>query len=220
MLLITVHIFHWFCVQMCVAMTCVFLIAWTPYAVWSLWMTKGTFVAGPISSTLPTMLAKSSCMMNPLVYLTSSSTFRRDVFKILRVGRSRSLTSGGEKRNDPAVERADSGQASGRYYVKNNKNRDGKSSFAIYFDKKQIFIGDVTPEDIEKDSSLAQRDPDKISVRFSSQGAISDHHQVSSTGQDAEMSRIELPKSALASDCPSTADSEQRSRVVASPIFN
>lgn len=207
--------------QMCVVMTFSFIIAWTPYAVESLWMSQSSVFVGPVSSTLPTMLAKSSCMMNPLIYLTSSSTFRRDVVKLLRRA-SRRPTLDDNIQAPPGD--GNGPRSSGRFYLKNTKNVHGKSSCAIYFDKKQIFIGDVSPENIEKDSSLAQRDPDRISVRFSSFDASTSNreHQLNlPANQNLDKPEVDLPKYFEMNDNPGTSsDSKQQSRMTTSPIFN
>ncbi|PIK54405.1 putative rhodopsin, G0-coupled-like [Apostichopus japonicus] len=208
--------------KMCVVMTCSFIIAWTPYAVESLWMSQSTVFVGPISSTLPTMLAKSSCMMNPLIYLTSSSTFRRDVVKLLRrASRQRPILD--DNIQAPTGD-GNGPRSSGRFYLKNTKNAHGKSSCAIYFDKKQIFIGDVSPENIEKDSSLAQRDPDRISVRFSSFDASTSNREYQlnlPANQNLDKPKVDLPKNFEMNDNPGTSsDSKQQSRMTTSPIFN
>ncbi|PIK36860.1 hypothetical protein BSL78_26310 [Apostichopus japonicus] len=115
-------------------------------------------------------------------------------------------------------------RSSGRFYLKNTKNAHGKSSCAIYFDKKQIFIGDVSPENIEKDSSLAQRDPDRISVRFSSFDASTSNREYQlnlPANQNLDKPKVDLPKNFEMNDNPGTSsDSKQQSRMTTSPIFN
>ena len=52
--------------------------AWTPYAVISLWVMYISDVPVWVH-VLPTMMAKSSCLVNPIVYCVLSENFRNAV---------------------------------------------------------------------------------------------------------------------------------------------
>lgn len=56
--------------------------AWTPYAVVSLWSAWGYHVPN-ITSVLTRMFAKSASFYNPLIYFSMSAKFRRDVRALL-----------------------------------------------------------------------------------------------------------------------------------------
>ncbi|XP_066272876.1 visual pigment-like receptor peropsin [Branchiostoma lanceolatum] len=70
--------------RMCLAMVVSYLFVWTPYAVSSTW---NVFVDGdlPVLATvLPSLFAKTSCMLNPIIYTCCNSKFRQAVSKSLR----------------------------------------------------------------------------------------------------------------------------------------
>ena len=75
-----------------VMMAAGFLVAWTPYAVVSLY----SAVAGPehipaIVTIVPAMFAKSSCLYNPLINFFAYKTFRQSFWKRLQKVRSRNI---------------------------------------------------------------------------------------------------------------------------------
>ncbi|KAJ8041577.1 Rhodopsin, GQ-coupled [Holothuria leucospilota] len=213
---------------MCVAMTVSFLIAWTPYAVESLVAAHAPYLVGAVTATLPTMLAKSSCMMNPLIYLASSSTFRRDVIKIFKWNKQQRMETQLQPAVQPATRRNEVNSQPSHFFARNTTNPDGKSSIALYYDKNQVYIGNTTPQNIEKERSIVQRELDKISVRFSFQEGIGES---SSAKRDSiksnenrpvgetMMESSHQPKNILP-ECPSTSDSKKESQPTTSPIFN
>ncbi|XP_066550143.1 opsin 6, group member b [Amia ocellicauda] len=60
-----------------------FILAWSPYAVISLWSAWG-FQAPPLASVLASLFAKSASFYNPLIYMVMSTKFRRDLQAMLR----------------------------------------------------------------------------------------------------------------------------------------
>ncbi|XP_053330457.1 opsin-5-like [Spea bombifrons] len=55
-----------------------FLLAWSPYAVISMWSACGYHVPG-LTSVVATLLAKSASFYNPIIYIGLSSKFRQDI---------------------------------------------------------------------------------------------------------------------------------------------
>ncbi|XP_035671777.1 rhodopsin, G0-coupled-like [Branchiostoma floridae] len=79
----------WKTSMMCLAMVVSFLIAWTPYAVSSTWDILTEEDLPIIATILPTMFAKSSCMMNPIIYSCCNGKFRQAALKTFsKVGSS------------------------------------------------------------------------------------------------------------------------------------
>ncbi|XP_027754677.1 opsin-5-like [Empidonax traillii] len=56
-----------------------FIIAWSPYAVISIWSAYGHSVPN-LTSILASLFAKSASFYNPIIYFGMSSKFRRDIF--------------------------------------------------------------------------------------------------------------------------------------------
>ncbi|NXK59880.1 OPSX protein, partial [Sylvietta virens] len=56
-----------------------FIIAWSPYAVISIWSAYGHPVPN-LTSILASLFAKSASFYNPIIYFGMSSKFRRDIF--------------------------------------------------------------------------------------------------------------------------------------------
>ncbi|XP_078663176.1 uncharacterized protein LOC144906607 [Branchiostoma floridae x Branchiostoma belcheri] len=74
----------WKTSMMCLTMVVSFLIAWTPYAVSSTWDILSEEDLPIIATILPSMFAKSSCMMNPIIYSCCSNKFRQAAAKSFR----------------------------------------------------------------------------------------------------------------------------------------
>ncbi|CAJ0961966.1 unnamed protein product [Ranitomeya imitator] len=55
-----------------------FIIAWSPYAVISMWSAWGFYVPS-LTSILASLFAKSASFYNPLIYFGMSSKFRKDL---------------------------------------------------------------------------------------------------------------------------------------------
>ena len=60
---------------MCAVMIGAFLVCWTPYATISMISMCGVSVSTQVTA-LPTMFAKLSCALNPVIYALMSSRFR------------------------------------------------------------------------------------------------------------------------------------------------
>ncbi|XP_078505098.1 visual pigment-like receptor peropsin [Lissotriton helveticus] len=60
-----------------------FIVAWSPYAVISMWSASGYFVPS-LTSILASLFAKSASFYNPLIYFGMSSKFRKDLHSLLR----------------------------------------------------------------------------------------------------------------------------------------
>ncbi|NXU45846.1 OPSX protein, partial [Drymodes brunneopygia] len=58
-----------------------FIIAWSPYAVISIWSAYGHPVPN-LTSILASLFAKSASFYNPIIYFGMSSKFRRDIFTL------------------------------------------------------------------------------------------------------------------------------------------
>uniref|UniRef100_K7GHS0 G-protein coupled receptors family 1 profile domain-containing protein n=2 Tax=Pelodiscus sinensis TaxID=13735 RepID=K7GHS0_PELSI len=59
-----------------------FIIAWSPYAVISIWSACGYSVPN-LTSILASLFAKSASFYNPIIYFGMSAKFRRDIFILL-----------------------------------------------------------------------------------------------------------------------------------------
>ncbi|XP_056423331.1 visual pigment-like receptor peropsin [Hyla sarda] len=59
-----------------------FIIAWSPYAVISMWSASGYYVPS-LTSILASLFAKSASFYNPLIYFGMSSKFRKDIAILL-----------------------------------------------------------------------------------------------------------------------------------------
>lgn len=55
-----------------------FLLAWSPYAVISMWSAWG-YQTPPLNSILASLFAKSASFYNPFIYIGMSSMFRKDL---------------------------------------------------------------------------------------------------------------------------------------------
>ncbi|XP_036398020.1 opsin 6, group member b [Megalops cyprinoides] len=55
-----------------------FLVAWSPYAVISMWSACG-YQVPPLTSIMASLFAKSASFYNPLIYISMSSRFRQDL---------------------------------------------------------------------------------------------------------------------------------------------
>ncbi|XP_031431157.1 opsin 7, group member a isoform X2 [Clupea harengus] len=72
-------------VKLSVAVCIGFLVAWSPYAVVSMWAAFGHFEdIPPLAFAVPALFAKSSPLYNPLVYLLLKPNFRRDLHSLLQ----------------------------------------------------------------------------------------------------------------------------------------
>ncbi|XP_078587021.1 visual pigment-like receptor peropsin [Branchiostoma floridae x Branchiostoma japonicum] len=69
---------------MCMTMVVSFLIAWTPYAVSSTWDILTEEDLPIIATILPSLFAKSSCMMNPIIYTCCNGKYRQAALKSFR----------------------------------------------------------------------------------------------------------------------------------------
>ncbi|XP_055014502.1 opsin-5-like [Boleophthalmus pectinirostris] len=71
-----------------------FILAWSPYAVVSLWSACG-FAVPNLTSIFTRLFAKSASFYNPLIYFGLNSKFRRDVFVLLPCARNPTRTKTG-----------------------------------------------------------------------------------------------------------------------------
>ncbi|XP_071495423.1 visual pigment-like receptor peropsin [Diadema antillarum] len=150
--------------KMCFLMMITFVIVWTPYAIESLWAAHAHNVSD-LASVLPTMFAKSSCMMNPIIFLFSSSKFRRDVRRLVS-----------QPANENVEERTTTQRTQRTFYVRQTAqeaNPMDNYSASVYYDKERIYIGQMRATNIQKEAELLQRDPEALSIRSSS-GSESD----------------------------------------------
>ncbi|XP_028830292.1 opsin 6, group member b [Denticeps clupeoides] len=72
--------------QVSLLLCAAFLLAWSPYAVISMWSAFG-YQVPPLNGILASLFAKSASFYNPLIYIGLSSKFRndlRDLFRCLR----------------------------------------------------------------------------------------------------------------------------------------
>ena len=75
---------------MCAVAICLFLVAWTPYAIVCLWAAFGDPETIPVSMTAaPSVFAKSSACYNPLVYALLNKRFRLAIRKLCGCAKSR-----------------------------------------------------------------------------------------------------------------------------------
>ena len=83
-------------------MIAAFLISWTPYAVVSLISATGhKNIIGLLGESIPSYLAKSSCIYNPIIYALLFKPFRKNVFKLLPSSCCKCLVSGNRVRSGP-----------------------------------------------------------------------------------------------------------------------
>uniref|UniRef100_W5MTU2 Opsin 6, group member b n=1 Tax=Lepisosteus oculatus TaxID=7918 RepID=W5MTU2_LEPOC len=75
-----------------------FLLAWSPYAVISMWSAWG-YQVPPLTSVLASLLAKSASFYNPFIYVGMSSKFRQDLRLLFRCLRAR-----GRQTQTPALQ--------------------------------------------------------------------------------------------------------------------
>ncbi|XP_030641979.1 opsin 6, group member b [Chanos chanos] len=71
-----------------------FLLAWSPYAVISMWSAWG-YQVPPLNGIMASLFAKSASFYNPLIYIGMSSKFRKDLrglFRCFRPGAGQSAT--------------------------------------------------------------------------------------------------------------------------------
>ena len=78
---------------MVILMVGCFLLAWTPYALFALVMVFGTTSPPLYSGTLPSLLAKSSCIYNPLIYVSVNKQVSNDHFAVWVVNSYNSNTT-------------------------------------------------------------------------------------------------------------------------------
>ncbi|XP_033626698.1 rhodopsin, G0-coupled-like [Asterias rubens] len=159
--------------KMCFLSTMSFVIAWTPYTILCIWVVSinSDVQLSLAASLLPTLFAKSSCAMNPLVYFLSSSRYRRDFFKIFRRPRRAREFNG----TDPyrQTERdANAGGPSNRaddnpLYLRRTVSPTGDISASVYFNKERIYIGDIKPAGISQEATLMQKDAEVLSLTSS-----------------------------------------------------
>lgn len=64
-------------VRMSMMMLLAFLVAWTPYAIVSMYATFTSATVSPLISTLPSLFAKLSTFYNPIIYFFMYSKFRK-----------------------------------------------------------------------------------------------------------------------------------------------
>ncbi|XP_078662839.1 visual pigment-like receptor peropsin [Branchiostoma floridae x Branchiostoma belcheri] len=92
---------------MCLSMVVAFLAVWTPYAVSSTWAIFQRHL--PIMALfIPTMCAKSSCMLNPIIYTAFNQRFRKAALRVVKgaAAHARIVPVGWGHRSDAAVSRA------------------------------------------------------------------------------------------------------------------
>jgi len=73
--------------RMCVLMVLAYLIAWCPYAFWTGWifLNKGMAYTA-ISMAVPAFFAKSSAVMNPIIYILMNKQFRTCMLSTIGMG--------------------------------------------------------------------------------------------------------------------------------------
>ena len=67
------------------AVTLLFLVMWSPYAVTSILTIAKPQIVTPLSQTIPSIVAKASTLALPLIYLLIHKEFRKEVFRMLRL---------------------------------------------------------------------------------------------------------------------------------------
>ncbi len=161
--------------KMCFLSTMSFMIAWTPYTILCLWVVSinSEVQLSLEASLLPTLFAKSSCVMNPLVYFLSSSRYRRDFFKIFRrPRRAREIEGTAPYLRDPNQTQQDTDARQSRagdnpLYLRRTMSPSGDISASVYFNKERIYIGDIKPAGISQEATLMQKDADVLSLSSS-----------------------------------------------------
>ncbi|KAM8966888.1 opsin-5-like [Pelodytes ibericus] len=69
-------------IKLSIAVCIGFFIAWSPYAIISMWATFGSFdIIPPLAFAIPSVFAKSSTIYNPIIYLFLKPNFRNIVVK-------------------------------------------------------------------------------------------------------------------------------------------
>lgn len=76
-----------FLLQVSIVICTAFILAWSPYAVVSMWSAWGFHVPN-LTSIFTRLFAKSASFYNPLIYFGLSSKFRKDVAVLLPCTRS------------------------------------------------------------------------------------------------------------------------------------
>ncbi len=133
----------------------VFLTAWTPYCVESLWAMHQTQIS-VIAAVMPTMCCKASPMLNPLVLIMSSSDFREDFKKLCpclfeRRRLSHVLTI--QRHRDRKTSQ------SSTYYIRECDGVGRKEdAAAVYYNKERVFIGHVRTQSIDTESTILKKD--------------------------------------------------------------
>ena len=140
-----------------------FIVVWTPYAVESLWAAHVKHVS-VTAAVLPTMFAKSSCALNPIIFIASSSNFRRDLAKLW------TRTPSGQQVETTHIRDQRS------FFVRRTEVQStsgNTETAAVYYDKERIFIGEMSASNIQKEAGLLHHKD--ISIASSSR---SDMHLV------------------------------------------
>ncbi|XP_022104350.1 visual pigment-like receptor peropsin [Acanthaster planci] len=186
--------------KMCIMMTASFVIAWTPYAVVCIWVVFSRLELNTATALAPTLFAKSSCMMNPLIYFIASSRYRRDFLRMFRASQSGAPAlqgSGGGaglpladvSRSQKAGPSTASDNTRGALYLRRTTSPSGDVSASMYFNKERIYIGDIKPSGIDREAKLIHKDPDVLSMSSSN---TSEYQVVVKETKKAEEPTIEL----------------------------
>eukprot|EP00057_Strongylocentrotus_purpuratus_P019944 XP_011674418.1 PREDICTED: rhodopsin, G0-coupled-like [Strongylocentrotus purpuratus] len=148
--------------KMCFMMMLTFIVVWAPYAVECLRAAHVHRISA-LSSVLPTMFAKSSCMVNPIIFLTSSSKFRQDLGK---------LWSRPSSQDSLQLEERNKTQRS--LYVRHSElgSAHGNDTASVYYEKERIYIGEMRATSIQKEAELLQRDPELLSIASSTNSDV------------------------------------------------
>ncbi|XP_070574449.1 rhodopsin, G0-coupled-like [Ptychodera flava] len=155
---------------MCMVMVASFVIVWTPYAVVSILsvyhsdMSRGTYV-------IPTMFAKSSCMMNPIIYLLCSRKYRTEFTGLF-------CRCCGKRSKVPTPQ----------YYVRTVANTANQSaapqmgSSRLLYNCDGVFIGEIKPKQPEYKELV--KFEKKSNVHESEGGPFAPANEVSETNLD------------------------------------
>ncbi|XP_054749643.2 rhodopsin, G0-coupled-like [Lytechinus pictus] len=148
--------------KMCFMMMISFIIVWTPYAVESLRVAHVDHISA-FAAVIPTMFAKSSCMLNPIIFLSSSSKFRRDLRKMWSSPPSHeSLRQEERNKTQPSL------------YVRHSDISSvyRNNTASVYYDKERIYIGEMRATSIQKEAELMRRDPEVLSIASSTSSDV------------------------------------------------